>query len=191
MAMSPEQHEEFEGAEARALLGDELSMPPSASVDPPPESTESSRELLLEPLPELPLEFGPELPALTRGAAWCLGVSFFVSCAALGIWWQPGLFASGASFYAAGIVFLLAAIAHLNGLSLLKRIDPWNGARQQLELSYICTIILIGVTMLAFVVYLLQLPADVLFGLLFGAWLTGAGASWSLLFGLRTCCKLR
>jgi len=171
-------------AAARALLGDEMATPPSPAqplpvAEPEPRATVPSR------LPDLPLEFGPDLPAIQRGAAWCLGVSLsWVLLIALAYVF-PESFANTTAQFALAASLLLTAIAQLHGLSLLQQIDPIHRAREYLALAWFLFVVMAIVAAIGFVLYQLQIDDGLLFGLSLLTWLTGVGSFWSLLFGLR------
>jgi mannose/fructose/N-acetylgalactosamine-specific phosphotransferase system component IIC len=171
------------GAAARALLGDEMMAPPPVQALPVAEP--EPRASLPPPLPELPLEFGPDLPAIRRGAAWCLGVSLIwavlIALASL----VPDLFANTTIQFVAAAILLATAVGQLQGLSLLQQIDPIHRAGEYLGLAWLFFVVMSIVAAMGFVLFQLQIDGGLRFGCLFLAWLTGVGSFWSLLFGLR------
>lgn len=174
-----------DGAAARALLGDELALPPHEPRPLPIDPVERLLEIPPAPLPELPLEFGTDLPALQRGAAWCLAASLVWAMLGL-LWWAlPEWFANETAHYLSGGLLLLTAFAQLNGLSHLQQIEPIHRAREYLALAWLLFLVMTIIATIWFLVIKFQIDGGVAFGLSLLSWLSGVGSFWAVLFGLR------
>lgn len=173
------------GAAARALLGDELTAPPSATPPLAAAVDESSTEIPPAPLPELALEFGPDVPAIQWGAAWCLVTGLVWALLALAGFLLPGWLDNELAQYLTAAILLGTAVAQLNGLSYLKRIDPIHRAREYLTLSWFLMTVMTVVSVMAFLVYKFHRDGNLTVTFIMISWLTGVGSFWSILFGLR------
>jgi hypothetical protein len=174
-----------QSAAARALLGDELASPRSQAIPTPAVSTEPTLEIPPPPLPELSLEFGTDIPAIQRGAAWCLAASLIWTMLGIARGVLPELYADEAVQYATSTILLFTAFAQLNGLSHLQLIEPIHRAREYLALSWFLFLVMAIISTICFIVIKLQIDGGLVFAMSLLIWLAGVGSFWSLLFGLR------